>query len=96
MKHIIPVLFEVEGPDYNGASINVASWVFNHREGHALEIWPEGTVGVHVAADFERDNEGQRVLYLPPENIDVEAGDIEVSFEEEPKEDEEPYNGFPD
>lgn len=80
MKHLIPVLFEVEAPDYADAEQSVFHWVANHREG----------------ATFERDNDGQRVIYLPPENIDEEAGDIEVSFEEEPVEDDTPYHGFPD
>ena len=109
MKHLIAVLFEVDGPDYYKAITDVGTWVHDHREGHALEVWPEGTTDVRVVQSFETDNDGQRVLYLPPENLDVEdpiterepiaqelsAGDIEVSLEEEPEEDEEPYNGFP-
>lgn len=68
MRHIIAVLFEIECPDYDEANRNVRSWVQEHREGHALEIWPEGTQDVQVVQSFETDNEGQRVLYLPSEN----------------------------
>jgi hypothetical protein len=96
MKHLIPVLFEVEAPDYADAEQSVFHWVANHREGATLDVWPEGTLTVNVEDTFERDNDGQRVIYLPPENIDEEAGDIEVSFEEEPEEDDTSYHGFPD
>lgn len=91
MRHIVPVLMEVEAPLYEDALYNVIDWITNHREGHALDVWPQGTLDVRAETFFERDGVGQRVLYLPSENIDEEAGEVEVIIEDDKEEkDEEP------
>jgi hypothetical protein len=88
MSFKVVVVFDVEASCYAAALDKVYHWRANINEAlspvdpvmsrvmfSGEELLPEGTEKVQVVNDFEHDNSGQRVLYLPNEDEDSNAKD---------------------
>jgi hypothetical protein len=74
MKYQVAVLLTIEAPSYEEAVRDADSWVIDPtptpppRRGSLRYGQPRtGVLDYTVEHDYEHDNDGQRVLYLHPE-----------------------------
>lgn len=75
----VAIVLEIEAESHGFANDQVIDWWSSHREGNALEIFPEGYVDGRVETNTFKDTGGDEYIKLDPPSFPIDAEPADVS-----------------